>query len=75
MFGALFTTWSKATSEKAERHELNNWSQPDHRCADAQTGESVLTDRGIDDASRTKALQQSGAHFVRSLIFGDFFAH
>jgi uncharacterized metal-binding protein len=74
MFGALFTTWSKATSEKLNVMNSIIGRSPTI-AANAQAGKSVLADRGVDDASGTKALQQSGAHFVRPLILGDFFAH
>src|SRR2546423_15477454 len=60
---------------KTERHEFDDRSQADHRCAHAEPGETVFADWRVDDPFRTEALEQALAHFVSALIFGDFFAH
>src|SRR5437016_582351 len=60
---------------KAEGHKFDDRSQTDHSRADSQTGESVFADRGVDNSFGTETLQQSLAHFVSAVIFGDFLAH
>src|SRR5436309_8221840 len=60
---------------KAERHELNNRPQPDHRRADSEAGKPVLADWSINNPPRPKALKQALAHLVCALVFGDFLAH
>ena len=54
MLGALFTTWSKATKRKAEGHELDDRTEPDHGGADAHAGKSIFTDRRVDDSVRRR---------------------
>ena len=60
---------------EAERHEFYDWSQPDHRRSDSQPRKSVLADRCVNDSPRPKSLQETLAHLIRALIFGDLFAH
>src|SRR5947207_3499695 len=60
---------------KTKRHELNNWPQPDHCRTDSHSRKTVFADRGIDDPSRSEAIEQSLADFVSAVVFGDFFAH
>ena len=60
---------------KTECHKLDNRAQSDHRRSHAETGESVFTDWGVDDAPWPKALEQPLAHFVSAIVFGDLFAH
>ena len=60
---------------KIPGHELNDGLQAHHRCANAQPTKSIFGDRRINHAARAEFLQESLRHFIRALIFGNFFAH
>src|ERR1043166_7879355 len=60
---------------KTERHKLDDRPQPDHRRANAQTGETVLANWCVDDALGTETVEQPGADLVSAVVFGHFFAH
>ena len=60
---------------KAERHELDDRPETDHRRADAHSGKSVLADRRIDHSIRTKTIEQTLADLVGAVIFRHFLAH
>jgi hypothetical protein len=59
---------------EVERHELDDRLQARHGRADAQAGEAVLGDRGVDHAAVAELLQQFAADLVGALILGDFLA-
>src|SRR6266404_692443 len=65
----------ESNERETERHELDNGPQANHGCAHAEPGETVFTDRRIDDAFRAKAFEQTLTDFVSAVVFGDFFAH
>src|SRR5947208_9242512 len=65
----------ESDEREAERHELNDWAQPDHCCADSQARKSVLADGSVDDPSWPKALKQTVADLVSALVFRNLFAH
>ena len=49
--------------------------QPDHRGADTHAGETVFTDRRVDDSLGSEPFEQPLAHLVSAVVFSDFFAH
>ncbi len=55
-------------------HELDDGLEPRHRRADAESGEAVLGDRGVDHALVAEFLQQPLCHLVGALIFRDLLA-
>src|SRR6266487_1431152 len=65
----------ESDERETEGHELDNRAQADHGRADAESGKTVFTNRGVDDAPRAEALEQALAHFVSAVVFRDFFAH
>src|SRR4051812_32216805 len=65
----------ESDERKAEGHELDDRPEPDHRRAHAHAGKSILADWRVDDPFRPETLQQTLAHFVGAVVFGDFLAH
>src|SRR5215204_1939447 len=59
---------------KAECHELDDRAKSHHRRAHSHPGKSVFTDRGVDDSFRAKAIQQTLADFVSSIVLRHFLA-
>ncbi len=57
------------------RHELDDRLQAGQRRADAEAGEAVFGDRGVDHAPGAEFLQQPLGDLVGALIFGDLLAH
>ncbi len=49
--------------------------KPRHRRADAEAGEAVLGDRGVDHPLVAELLHQVAAHLVGALVLGDLLAH
>ncbi len=60
---------------EVEGHELDDRLQAGHRGTDADAGEAVLGDRGVDDAASAEFLQQTLGDLVGALVFGHFLAH
>ena len=60
---------------EVEGHELDDGLEPHEGGTDADAGESVLGDRGIDHAARAELLQQPLRNLVGALVLGDLLAH
>src|SRR5256885_1870178 len=60
---------------EAESHELDDRSQSNHGCADAESSETVLTNWRIDNTLRAKSFEQSLTHFIGAVVFRDFLPH
>ena len=54
-----------------EGHELDDWLEPGHGGADADSGEAGLGDRRVDHPARAEFLEQALADLIGALIFGD----
>ena len=60
---------------EAEGHELDDRAQANHRRADADAGEAVLGDRGVDDPPGAELVEHPLRNFVSAVVFGHFLAH
>ena len=60
---------------KVERHELDDRLQAGHRRTDAQTGEPMLGNRGVNHPLGAELVQQTTAHLIGTLVLRDFLAH
>ena len=53
---------------KIERHELDDWTQSDHRRADAEPGKTKFGDRRIDNAFLPQLVEQALVHAAAAKI-------
>ena len=60
---------------EAEGHELDYRPQTNHGRADPEAGETIFTDRRIDDAGWTETIKQALAHFISAVVLRDLLAH
>src|SRR3546814_5640989 len=60
---------------EVEGHEFDDRPQPAHRGAGAEARKAIFGDRRINDALRSKFVEQTLGDLVGALIFGNLFAH
>jgi hypothetical protein len=72
---ALCTIWSYATRLKFQVMNSMIGRRPGHRGADAQPGEAVLGDRGVDHPAGAELGEHALRHLVGAVVVGDLFAH
>src|SRR5262249_55220754 len=60
---------------EAERHELDDGAQADHRGADAHAGEPLLGDRRVDDPPLAEPLEHALADLVGPVVLPDLLPH
>src|SRR5437588_13090828 len=65
----------ESNERKTEGHELDDRPEPDHGGADTESGETIFTDWGVNDALRSETLEQTLAYFVSAMVFRDFLTH
>src|SRR4051794_28032303 len=60
---------------KIERHELDDGTQTDHSGADADAGETVFSNRRVDDSLCSELIEHPARTLIRSVVRADFFTH
>src|SRR5436190_1967279 len=65
----------ECNQRETKRHELDYWTQPNHRGSNPHACETILTDRRIYNSMGTESFQQTLADLVSAIILCDFFSH
>src|SRR5690606_10033765 len=60
---------------EVERHELDNRPEPLERSTNSDSGKACFGDWCIDHTLRPELFEHAFAHFVRSVVLGDFLTH
>ena len=73
-FRCLVDDLVKSNTDEVHEHQVNDWSQPSHRCTHAETNNGLLANRCVDDTVLAKFGLQSEEGSEHSTKGTDIFA-